>query len=145
PSTPFIAKTMFIRVAMSDAVATPSFRLKADTGDAVLLTNLTQSIYRLPGSDLSAYVADGLVAAEANNVYRITVTFNDIAGAFAWQLGIANNDAVTAAKFTFVVSSALAETVQPWIDVVPASLSWTVLVNGSKADSVQVRNRGTGP
>ena len=98
PSTPFIAKTMFIRAAMSGAAASgptvPSFFLRADTGDAVLLNNLTQTIYRQPGTNLADYVADALVLAESNNVFRITVTFNDVAGTTLgnWAFGITTRE-----------------------------------------------------
>ena len=148
PSTPFIPKTMFIRAATSGAAASgptvPSFFLRADTGDAVLLNNLTQVIYRQPGTNLADYVADAVVTAESNNVFRITVTFNDVAGNYAWQLGIWNNDAGAAREFTWVVSATLANTAQPWIHVGPTLLSWDVLINGVKSDSVTISNKGTG-
>src|SRR5215475_10420030 len=87
PATPFIPKTMFIRVAMSGAPCAtvvsptaPLFYLKADTGDAVLLNdhlqppNQTHSIYHAPGTNLADYVADGLVILEGNNVFKLTIS-----------------------------------------------------------------------
>jgi hypothetical protein len=148
PATPFIAKTMFIRVAISGASCesviaptAPNFYLKADTGDAVLindhakLPDQTYSIYHRPGTDPHDFVADGKVDLESNNVFRITVVFQDPTGNYAWQLGIWNNDTGASREFTWVVSATLANTAQPWIDVEPTLLSWDVLVN----------NKGTAP
>ena len=160
PTTPWIAKTMFIRIAMSglacatvsDAAA-PSIYLRADTGDAVLLTlpgNQTLPIYRSPGTSGADYVGDGRVSLESPsagiNVFTVVVTFNDSSGEFAWQLGIRNNDtAPPPREFTWVVSGTVANTAQPWIDVAPILLSWEVPVNESQAASVQISNKGTGP
>jgi hypothetical protein len=96
PTTPFIAKTMFIRVAMFGAPCgsviaptAPNFYLKADTGDALLLNdhtmppNQTHSIYHAPATNLADYVADGVVILESNNGFRMTV-----AGNYAWRLGL---------------------------------------------------------
>jgi hypothetical protein len=148
PSTPFIAKTMFIRVAMSGAPCgsviaptAPNFYLKADTGDAVLINDHTKlpdqtySIYHRPGTDPRDFVADGKVDLESNNVFRITVVFQDPAGTYTWQFGIWNNDTGASRQFTWVLSATLANTAQPWIDVEPTILSWDVLVN----------NKGTAP
>ncbi len=147
PSTPFIAKTMYICVAMSGAPCgsviaptAPNFYLKADTGDAVLINDHTKlpdqtySIYHRPGSDPRDFVADGKVDLENNNVFRITVVFQDPDGTYTWQFGIWNNDTASR-QFTWVVSATLANTAQPWIDVEPTVLSWDVLVN----------NKGTAP
>lgn len=155
-TTPWIPKTMFIRVAMSGAtVATPvgpsapDFYLIADTGDPVLINDhmqpsgVTYAIFRLAGTNLPDYVADGSVVLESNNVFLITVSFQDAAGSYAWQLGIRNNDPASAREFTWVVSATLANTAQPWIDVEPATLSWDVLVGGSAGESVQINNKGT--
>ena len=154
PATPWIPKTMFIRIAMSGALCptvvsptAPSVYLKADTGDAVLLNDpgsFTKLIYRLPNN--SDYVADAFLTLEANNVFLVTVMFFDLAANLAWQLGIWNNDAAPPPReFTWVVSATLVNTAQPWIDVAPALLSWEVPANGSQADSVKISNKGTGP
>ena len=156
PSTTFIPKTMFIRIAMSGAVCAtvvsptaPLIFLKADTGDPVLLNdhaqppNQTHSIYHAPGTGLADYVADGLVILESNNVFKVTVSFQDLAGNFSWRLGIWNNDPGLPRDFTWVVSATLANTAQPWIDIEPPTLSWDVLINGSAGESVQISNKGT--
>ncbi len=115
--------------------------LKADTGDVVLindhskLPDQTYSIYHRPGSDPRDFVADGKVDLESDNVFLITVVFQDPAGNYTWQLGIWNNDTGASRDFTWVVSATLANTAQPWIDVEPTIRSWDILVN----------NKGTGP
>lgn len=157
PSTPFIPKTMFIRVALSGAdcasvigSTAPNFYLRADTGDAVLINDHTQPanqtyvIFRQPGSNVADYIADGSAFLESNNVFHLVITFNDGAGNYAWQLGIWNNDAAAARRVTWVVSATLANTAQPWINVAPPLLSWDVLIGGSKGDSVTISNMGTG-
>lgn len=157
PSTPWIPKTMFIRVALSGAAigsvvgaTAPNFYLRADTGDAVLINdhgqppNQTYVIYRQPGSNIADYVADGSAFLDGDNVFHLVIAFNDGAGNYAWQLGIWNNDPGAARKATWVVSATLADTAQPWIDVAPALLSWDVLTGGSSADSVTISNMGTG-
>jgi hypothetical protein len=148
PATPFVAKTMFIRVAISGAPCAsvisptaPNFYLKADTGDVVLINDHTKlpdqtySIYHRPGSDPRDFVADAKVDLENDNVFLITVIFQDPAGNYTWQLGIWNNDTAASRQFTWVVSATLANTAQPWIDVEPTIRSWDILVN----------NKGTVP
>ena len=156
PATPFVAKTMFIRVAMSGAPCAsvtgptaPNFYLKADTGDVVLindhakLPDQTYSIYHRPGSDPRDFVADGKVDLESDNVFRITVVFQDPAGNYAWQLGIWNNDTGASRGFTWVVSATLANTAQPWIDVAadPPSLgtSWSITKAPRRSPSTACR------
>src|SRR5262249_41979178 len=129
----------------------PNFYLRADTGDAVLINdhaqapNLSYVIYHKPGNNIADYVADGAAFLESDNVFRLVITFNDVAGNYAWQLGIWNNDPTASREFPFVASASLANTAQPWIDVAPTQLSWDVLTGGSKGDSVIVSNKGTGP
>jgi Mg-chelatase subunit ChlD len=149
PSTPAIPKTMYIRVAMSAPMCpslgspcAPSLVLKAGTGAPVTLTGTPQAIYKTPGMVLTDYVADAVAQLEANNVYRIDIRFNDISSTATWQLGIGNNDGV-AHDFTWVVSSTLAGTAQPWIDVSPASLVYDALTNQVLGQSVQIANKGT--
>lgn len=150
PDTPTHDITMFIRVAMSGAAATgsttPGLFLQVATGPQVQLTTSPQSIFKTPAMALSDYVGDGVMAAEADNVFLVKVIFFGTPDpALAWQLGIRNMDAGAAREFTWVVASTVGATAQPWIDVQPTVLSWTVLINGSAADSVTIRNRGTGP
>lgn len=147
-------KTMFIRVAMADPTCAPlvgplapTISLQADTGDLVPLTGFTQAIYRQPGTNPADYVADASIEPDPsfNNVYLITIVFFLVDGNYAWQLRIRNNEPVAARDFTWVVSGTAANTIQPWIDVVPATLAYSVLVNGSVGLSTQIRNKGTGP
>jgi hypothetical protein len=144
---------MFIRVAMSAPACTalaapaPTVSLKADTGDPVALTALTQAIYDVPGTNPANYIADVSIEPDiaGNNVFVITIDFLPFSFvAHTWQISIQNNH-VAALDFTWVVSGTEANTIQPWIDVAPATLSYDVLINGSIGESVQIRNKGTGP
>ncbi len=148
-------KTMFIRVAMSSINCTalagptaPILSLQANTGDFVPLITTTKPIYKLPGTSLSDYIGDAKVEVDPsfNNVYKITVTFFDSAGSYTWSLRIQNQDGAAGEErdFTWVVSGAEANTVQPWIDVDPATLTFNVLTNSAVGLPTQVRNKGTG-
>src|SRR5262245_42548730 len=109
PETPQIAKTMFIRVAVSgpdcpsvNSPTAPNFSVRADSGDPVLINdhaqppNQTYPIFRKPGSNFVDFVADGSVFLEGDNVFRVEVAFSDGEGDYDWQLGIWNNDTATA-------------------------------------------------
>lgn len=151
PTTPDIAKTMFIRVAMSDAACpditsanAPSFYLRADSGDAVLINdranrpNQTYPIFRRPGSDFYEYIGDGSAFLEGDNVFRLVVTINDPGGEHAWQLGIWNNDPTAERHFTWVVSGTDAEAAQPWLHVAPAEIRFEAFAGETPGKPVQI-------
>lgn len=156
PSTPDIPKTMFIRIAMSGAdclgvnsTTAPNFYLKADTGDVVLINdhtqppNLTHAIFRTPGSNPAEFIGEGSVFLESHNVFRLIIAFDDGAGEHAWQLGIWNNDIAQPRQFTWVVSGTLVATLQPWIDVAPATLEWDLISGSAEAKGLTISNKGT--
>jgi N-acetylneuraminic acid mutarotase len=164
PTTPFIPKTMFIRVAMSGpacpgvtSATAPAFYLQADDGEAVLINDHSQPpgrtypIFSRPGSNPVDFVGEGSVALEDDNVFRLLVAFNDGATQYTWSLGIWNNDGATTRQFTWVVSSTLADTAQPWLHAthgggVPIRIMFDALVGDTAEDtaqSIEIVNRGT--
>jgi hypothetical protein len=148
PSLPIYNKVMYIRIAVSGAnivsptpPAAPAVSLQADTGDFVQLSGAVTPIYDAPGTNFSDYIGDGQLLLEADNVFQVNVGFNANTN-HTWNLRIANNTGANR-LFTWVVGSTLAETSQPWLDVLPASLTFNVLVDDSAALPFQVFNRGT--
>ncbi len=160
PSTPWVAKTMFIRVAMSGAPClsaidstAPNIYLTANGGKAALINDHTvaegssQTIFipnPTPGQP-PIYVADGLAILDdkTHNIFLITVLFQDAAGNYDWSLTIGNIDTASAREFTWVVSATKDLTAQPWIDVEPTTLAWDVLIGGSLGEPVTISNKGT--
>ena len=136
----FYAQEMFIAVAMTGATAIPTLQLQAGTtGPALTLTAAHLQI----NSDATTRLGDAWVTQVAN-VSNIIVAF-DQATTVTWHLTIKNNDTTTDGQFTWVVADNPTDTVQPWIDVEPVTLSFDALINEVEPDSVQVTNYGTGP
>jgi len=135
------AQVMFIAVGMTGATATPTFQLQAGTGPA--LTLLAQHL-QINSDATGTRLGDAWVTPSSANVFDIFVGF-DQTPTVTWNLTIQNNDTTTDGQFTWVVADNPADTVQPWIDVEPVTLSYDALINEVESDSVQVSNYGTGP
>ncbi|MFJ4245053.1 hypothetical protein ACIP17_31140 [Streptomyces iakyrus] len=135
-------KMMYIRVAMFGGVSPPTVFLKAGNGTEVRLNSFTTAVSRGPES--TDYVGDARLFADANNVFRIRMGFDQDTSE-QWQLGIKNNDITVTREFTWVVAESEAESAQPWIAVSPPDLAYHALVGDTLEHSVQVSNKGTGP
>jgi hypothetical protein len=135
------AQMMFIAVAMTGPAAAPAFQLQAGTGAAATLG--TQSV-QINSDAAGTRLGDAWATPSSANVFDIFVGF-DQATTVPWNLTIQNNDTTTDGDFTWVVADNPADTVQPWIDVDPGTLSLDVLIHEVDSGSVQVWNYGTGP
>ena len=125
----------------------PEIRLKADTGDAALLTTgMTTVIRNQPGA-AGDEVANARLDVEPDGVYRVRVfVFGGTAGipaVGAWQIQLRNPDA-DPRRFTWVVADTDADSRQPWIDV-PTATTFDVLTGQTAPRQLQVANLGTGP
>jgi len=155
PATSF-ANTIFIRIAMSRLSAVevvpslqhPTVFLKANTGEETEVTATYSSFTGiLDGTNMTDAAAACKFDPDGNNVYLVKVLVF-ITGR-TWQMRIKNND-VNPRQFTWVVSSSLTNSRQPWIDVVtvpasnPVTLTYNALINQSLAQSLIINNYGTG-
>ncbi len=133
------AQVMFIAVGMTGPTATPTFQLQAGTGPALTLKAQSAQIDSAPNTRLG----DAWMTSSAN-VFNIFVGFDQVTTA-TWNLTIQNNDTAADGQFTWVVADNPGDSVQPWIDVEPVTLSFDALIQETESDSVQVSNYGTGP
>src|SRR5579871_1293985 len=165
-----VTPTMYIRVAMSDAICTvpttgvghdPTVTLQVDAGapTAIPITGFTVAVDNGSGNE-----ADASMVYDANGVYLIKVFFvppETLPSQFHnWKIQITNNDPDAAGRdFTWVVSDN--DTVpadpfnpltpntsaqQPWMTITPTTISYDVLINQdpmTSAESVHITNKGT--
>jgi hypothetical protein len=149
---------VFMRVAMFTGVASlppgdptlPTISLRASsippgtTGDPVVLASSFSAVFAAPGSPAGSLVGSAKIVWQSDNVLLMTLKLFLVTTVAKWEIAIKNNTASNA-DFTWVVSSADANTVQPWLDVTPATLNYNLLKGGILSQSVQVKNKGTGP
>ena len=151
PPTSF-PTTMFIRLAISGAIPAPVNRptviLKANTGAETEVTTTYPSFTSiLDGTNPTDAASACKFDPDGNNVYLVRVLVS-ITGR-TWQIRIKNND-TNPRKFTWVVSSTLVNSRQPWIDVItvpptsPVALTYNALINQSLAQTLIINNYGTG-
>jgi hypothetical protein len=136
------AQMMFLRVAFQGNLdSEPTFMLIAGDGDPVTLTDKESPIHRAPGE--SGYVGDvWLDAREPDDVYRIFVGFDELTTE-RWRLLVRNTDPSNPFTFTAVVARQPMDTLQPWIDVTPATMRFDLLVGQTSTGRVEVANFGT--
>ena len=135
------AQMMFVRIAVHGDDREPSFSVIAGSGDPVTVTSEVAAVHRKPGG--VGYVGDVWLddGAEPDGVYRISVGF-DAVSSERWRLRIHNNDTAEY-RFTAVVADHPGATLQPWIDVSPAPLSFELLAGQTETKTVSVTNFGT--
>ena len=149
-----IPDTMFIRLAMSGALATPGAHptivLKANTGAEVeVTTDFPSTISILDGVNPTSAGDATRYPPDVNSVYLVKV-FIAITGR-NWQIRIKNNDTV-AHEFTWVVSDSLGGSRRPWINLTlpplppGATTDFDALISQSPAPklTLTVSNKGTG-
>jgi hypothetical protein len=134
------AQMMFVRIAGHGGDREPTFSIIAGSGDPVTVTSEATAVHRKPGG--VEYVGDvWLDGGEPDGVYRFFVGFEAVSSE-RWRLRIHNNDTAEC-RFTAVVADRPGATLQPWIDVSPAPLSFDLLVGQTETKTVSVTNFGT--
>jgi len=134
---------MYLRVALVNNGAPPTFKLKAGAGADVTLPALgAVAIFDQPAG--GNYVGDAWATAQPNGVYQIQLLFNTTPPppVNGWTLTIVNNDAI-AHKATFVVADSDAESQQPWIDAA-LTMDFQALINETGPQTLRLFNYGTG-
>lgn len=146
--------TTFIRISMSGATSSahPQVELKAvhptlteGLPKTIIETSLSTAQGLLDGTNDTTAASAYWAPPYSNNVYLLRVIISIVGTTLKIKI---TNDTSVARDFVWVVADSDADSLQPWIHVTPAALTYTALVNQAAnltAQSLQITNRGTGP